>query len=91
LQLDTWEAIWEVDYANTVLALIYGTQDFNYLIRSNSWNEWIFEKKLTILIVQVSNFYFPLHNLSRSCYDLLTPWNLQSALSEGDRRHPIPE
>ena len=35
---------------STVLALIYGafpiigTQDFNYLICSNSWNEWIFGK-----------------------------------------------
>ena len=45
--------------------------------------EWMnFWKKLTILIVQMSNFY--LHNLSRSCYQLLTPGNLQSALTEGD-------
>ena len=41
-------------------------------------------KKLTILIVRTSNFY--LHNLSCSCYQLLTPGNFQSALTEEDRR-----
>ena len=35
-------------------------------------------------MVRTSNFY--LHDLSRSCYQLLTPVNLQSALTEGDRR-----
>ena len=47
-----------------------------------------FWKKLTILIVRMSNFY--LHNLSHSSYQLLTPGNLQSALTEGDRcRLPV--
>ena len=32
-------------------------------------------------------FYFLFHNVSRLCYQLLTPGNLQSALTEGDRRH----
>ena len=43
-----------------------------------------FLKKPTILIIRTSNFY--LHNLSRSCYQFLTPGNLQSALTKGDRR-----
>ena len=50
-----------------------------------------FLKKLTILIIRMGNFYsvlFPLHNLSHSCYhgSLSMPWNLQFALTEGDRR-----
>ena len=66
--------------------LIIGMQDFNYLICSNSWNEWI----LTILIVQTGNIYsvlFPLHNLSFSCCQLLTPGNLQSTLTERNHCH----
>ena len=34
-----------------------------------------------------TRFYFLLQNLSRSCYQLLTPGNLQSVLTEGNRCH----
>ena len=62
--------------------------DFNYLICSKSWNEWVFEKTDHS---NHSNEQFLLGfiffcTLSRSCYQLLTPWNIQSALTEGDRR-----
>ena len=40
--------------------LTIGKQEFNYLIWSNSWNERILKKKLTILIVQTGNFYLSL-------------------------------
>jgi len=74
-------------HSNLWNVLIIGTWDFNYSICSNSWNEWIFEKKLTILIVGTGTLYsvFLLQNLSHLCWQLLTPGNIQSALTEGHR------
>ena len=51
-----------------------------------------FSKKLMILNIRTGNFYsvlISLHNVSRSCYQLLnyTPGNLQSTLTEVDHHH----
>ena len=47
-----------------------------------------FRKKLTILIVRTGNFYFTcIIFLARATNSLAMPWNLQSALTEVDRRH----
>ena len=56
-----------------ILALIHGMLECIIY----SWKEW----KLTILIVWMGNFYFLLQNLSRLCYQLFMPGNLQSTLT----------
>ena len=68
---------------NSWNVLIIGMQDFNYLICSSLLNEWI-SKKLTILIVQMGNFYSVLFSPAKSSrlrYQLLRPGNLQSAFT----------
>ena len=77
-------------HSNLRNILIIGTPNFNYLICSNSWNEWIFEinnhsnrSNEQVLL----SFIFSCYNVSRLYYQLLPvehyiAGNLQSAWNE---------
>ena len=88
--------IWYSTHYNLWNVLIIEMPNFNYLIRFNSWNKWIFEinnhsnrSNRQVLL----SFIFSCYSVSRSYYQLLpmeryVAGNLQSAWNEW--RTPLP-
>ena len=74
-------------HSNLWNVLIIGTQDFNYLIRSNSWNEWTFEKTDHS---NRSNWQFLLSFFFSCIIQLLTVYAWESSIRLDWGRLPSP-